>query len=59
MVYMIYFIFLLSIDFSIFSPQILRRIAHNVPAVGDIFPALVFAQQRPGLQKCGWRLAWE
>jgi hypothetical protein len=39
----------------------LRFISHNVIAVGDIFasPNKGFAQQRPGLQKCGWRLAWE
>jgi hypothetical protein len=36
-----------------------KKIAYNVPAVYDIFAALVFAKQRPGLKKCGWSVAWE
>jgi hypothetical protein len=36
------------------------RIAHNVPAVYDIFAARIRAcVARPGLQKCGGVLAWE
>jgi hypothetical protein len=40
--------------------QILGRIAHNVPAVYDVFAAAI--RERGAFQqsqKCGWRLAWE
>jgi hypothetical protein len=36
-----------------------KPIAHHVPAVYDVLPALGFAQQRPGLAKRGGVLAWE
>jgi hypothetical protein len=38
-----------------------KKIAHNVPAVCDVFAARIRAlrKQSPGLQKCGWNEPWE
>jgi hypothetical protein len=37
-----------------------KNIAHNVPAVYDVFAARIRAcVARPGLQKCGWSEPWE
>jgi hypothetical protein len=46
--------------FSIILSTISKPIAHNVPAVYDVFAARIRAcAARPGLQKCGEVLAWE
>jgi hypothetical protein len=45
---------------TIFSKNVKNRIAHNVPAVYDVFAARIRAcVVRPGLQKCGWSEPWE
>jgi hypothetical protein len=41
-------------DFDIFSKN-LAKIAHNVPAVYDVFASPIKETVRfPGLAKCGW-----
>jgi hypothetical protein len=51
---------ILSTCFYNIFQQILAPIAHNVPAVYDVFVARIRAcVARPGLQKCGGGLPWE
>jgi hypothetical protein len=48
------------IFYSIIFQQILGTIAHNVPAVYDVFASPIKETVGfQGLQKCGWSGAWE
>jgi hypothetical protein len=50
----------LSIYVQHISKKFKGRIAHNVPAVYDVFASPIKETAGfQGLQKCGWRLAWE
>jgi hypothetical protein len=45
---------------KIYFKQFLGFIAPNVPAVYDVFASPIRETEGfQGLQKCGWRLAWE
>jgi hypothetical protein len=46
--------------FGINIVKILGQIAHNVPAVYDVFASPIKETVGfQGLQKCGWSVAWE